>query len=63
MMNLPVVITGRPDLRAPDWRGNVPGKPMSDQESLQVVVFCLEGLVSSDGLLIKGFYVWRQQAL
>jgi hypothetical protein len=30
---------------------------------LQVVVFSLEGLVSADGLLIKGFYVWRQKPL
>jgi mono/diheme cytochrome c family protein len=26
-----IVIVGRPELGAPDWRGNVPGKPMSDQ--------------------------------
>jgi cytochrome c oxidase cbb3-type subunit 3 len=32
-----IVITGRPDLGAPDWRGNVPGKPMSDQEITDVV--------------------------
>jgi hypothetical protein len=30
---------------------------------LQLVVFTLEGLVSTDGLLIKGFYVWRQKPL
>jgi cytochrome c oxidase cbb3-type subunit III len=34
-----IVITGRPDLRAPDWRGNVPGKPMSDQEITDVVAW------------------------
>src|SRR5262249_28980603 len=27
-----IVIAGRPELAAPDWRGDVPGKPMSDQE-------------------------------
>ena len=27
-----IVITGRPELGAPDWRGNVAGKPMSEQE-------------------------------
>src|SRR5258708_16928018 len=27
-----LVITGRPELGTPDWRANVPGKPMSDQE-------------------------------
>lgn len=32
-----IVITGRPELGAPDWRGNVPGKPMSDQEITDVV--------------------------
>jgi len=32
-----IVITGRPELGAPDWRGNVLGKPMSDQEVTDVV--------------------------
>lgn len=34
-----VVIAGRPELGAPDWRGNVPGKPMSDQEVTDVVAW------------------------
>jgi mono/diheme cytochrome c family protein len=34
-----VVITGRPDFGAPDWRGNVPGRPMSDQEISDVVAW------------------------
>jgi mono/diheme cytochrome c family protein len=34
-----VVIAGRPDLNAPDWRGNVPGKPMSEQEITDVVAW------------------------
>jgi cytochrome c oxidase cbb3-type subunit III len=34
-----MVITGRPELGAPDWRGNVPGKPMSDQEVTDVVAW------------------------
>lgn len=34
-----IVITGRPDLGAPDWRGNAPGKPMSDQEITDVVAW------------------------
>jgi cytochrome c oxidase cbb3-type subunit III len=34
-----VVITGRPELGAPDWRGNIPGKPMSDQEITDVVAW------------------------
>lgn len=34
-----IVITGRPDFGAPDWRGNVPGRPMSDQEITDVVAW------------------------
>ena len=34
-----IVITGRPDFGAPDWRGNVPGHPMSDQEISDVVAW------------------------
>jgi mono/diheme cytochrome c family protein len=34
-----VVIVGRPDLGAPDWRGDLPGKPMSDQDVSDVVAW------------------------
>jgi mono/diheme cytochrome c family protein len=34
-----LVIVGRPDLGAPDWRNNVPGKPMSAQEISDVVTW------------------------
>jgi cytochrome c oxidase cbb3-type subunit III len=34
-----IVIVGRPELGAPDWRGNVPGKPMSDQDVTDVVAW------------------------
>ncbi|MGA9565106.1 MAG: c-type cytochrome [Candidatus Korobacteraceae bacterium] len=34
-----IVITGRPDFDAPDWRGNVAGHPMSDQEITDVVAW------------------------
>jgi cytochrome c oxidase cbb3-type subunit III len=34
-----IVITGRPDFNAPDWRNNIPGQPMSDQEITDVVAF------------------------
>jgi cytochrome c oxidase cbb3-type subunit 3 len=34
-----IIITGRPELGAPDWRGNVPGKPMSDQDITDVVAW------------------------
>ncbi len=32
-----IVIAGRPDFGAPDWRGNVPGRPMTNQEITDVV--------------------------
>ena len=34
-----LVIAGRPDFNAPDWRSNVPGRPMSDQEISDVVAW------------------------
>ena len=34
-----IVIVGRPELGAPDWRGNVPGKPMSAQDVSDVVAW------------------------
>ncbi len=34
-----VVIVGIPELGAPDWRGDVPGKPMSSQEISDVVAW------------------------
>jgi cytochrome c oxidase cbb3-type subunit III len=34
-----IVIVGRPELGAPDWRGNLPGKPMSAQEISDVVAW------------------------
>ena len=34
-----LVIAGRPDFNAPDWRSNVPGHPMSDQEISDVVAW------------------------
>jgi cytochrome c oxidase cbb3-type subunit 3/ubiquinol-cytochrome c reductase cytochrome c subunit len=34
-----IVITGRPELGAPDWRGNVPEHPMTDQEITDVVAW------------------------
>jgi cytochrome c oxidase cbb3-type subunit III len=34
-----IVIAGRPELGAPDWRGNLPGKPMSAQEVSDVVAW------------------------
>ena len=34
-----IVITGRPELGAPDWRGDVPRMPMADQEITDVVAW------------------------
>jgi cytochrome c oxidase cbb3-type subunit 3 len=34
-----IVITGRPDFGAPDWRGTVPGHPMGEQEVTDVVAW------------------------
>jgi cytochrome c oxidase cbb3-type subunit III len=34
-----LVIIGRPDFGAPDWRNNVPGRPMSSQEISDVVAW------------------------
>jgi mono/diheme cytochrome c family protein len=44
-----IVIAGRPELAAPDWRGNVPGKPMSDQEITDVVAWLASHRVQSPG--------------
>jgi len=34
-----IVITGRPELGAPDWREDAPGHPMTDQEITDVVAW------------------------
>ncbi len=44
-----IVITGRPELKVPDWRGNVPGKPMSDQEVTDVVAWLASRRVQTPG--------------
>lgn len=44
-----IVITGRPELGAPDWRENVPGKPMSDQEVTDVVAWLASRRVQNPG--------------
>lgn len=43
------VIAGRPELGAPDWRGNVRGKPMSDQEVTDVVAWLASHRVDAPG--------------
>ena len=44
-----VVIAGRPDLGAPDWRAYVRGKPMSDQEVTDVVAWLVSHRVDAPG--------------
>jgi cytochrome c oxidase cbb3-type subunit III len=44
-----IVITGRPELGAPDWRGDVPGKPMTDQEVTDVVAWLASRRVQNPG--------------
>ncbi len=44
-----VVVTGRPELNAPDWRGNVPGKPMAEQEVTDVVAWLASKRVRNPG--------------
>jgi cytochrome c oxidase cbb3-type subunit 3 len=34
-----IVIAGRPELGAPDWRGDVPGKPLSSQDISDIVAW------------------------
>jgi mono/diheme cytochrome c family protein len=43
-----IVIAGRPELGAPDWRGNG-GRPMSDQEVTDVVAWLASRRVASPG--------------
>ena len=44
-----MVITGRPELGAPDWRGNVPGHPMTDQEVTDVVAWLVSRRARNPG--------------
>jgi cytochrome c oxidase cbb3-type subunit III len=43
------IIAGRPELGAPDWRGNVLGKPMTDQEVTDVVAWLASRRVQNPG--------------
>jgi len=44
-----VIIAGRSDLGAPDWRGCLPGRPISDQEVTDVVAWLASQRVQSPG--------------
>src|SRR6266849_2796599 len=43
------VIAGRPELGAPDWRENVPGRPMSDQDVTDVVAWVVSRRAHNPG--------------
>jgi cytochrome c oxidase cbb3-type subunit III len=49
-----IVIVGRPELGAPDWRGNAPGKPMTDQEITDVVAWLASRRVPNPGQPYSG---------
>jgi cytochrome c oxidase cbb3-type subunit III len=44
-----LVIAGRPELGAPDWRGDLPGKPMSEQEITDVVAWLASHRLANPG--------------
>jgi cytochrome c oxidase cbb3-type subunit 3 len=44
-----IVIAGRPELGAPDWRGDIPGKPMSAQDVSDVVAWLASQRVKFPG--------------
>jgi len=51
-----IVITGRPELGAPDWRGDVPGKPMSEEEVTDVVAWLASRRVQNPGTPYSASY-------
>jgi cytochrome c oxidase cbb3-type subunit III len=56
-----IVIAGRPELGAPDWRGNLRGKPMSDQEVTDVVSWLASRRVQNPGQPYSASNYIRQQ--
>jgi cytochrome c oxidase cbb3-type subunit 3 len=44
-----MVIAGRPELGAPDWRGNVAGRPMSNQDVTDVVSWLASHRLATPG--------------
>ena len=44
-----VIIAGRPDLGAPDWRGYIPGRPISDREITDVVAWLVSQRAQTPG--------------
>ncbi len=50
-----IVIAGRPELGAPDWRGNLTGRPMSDQEITDVIAWLASRRVPNPGQPYSAF--------
>jgi cytochrome c oxidase cbb3-type subunit 3 len=50
-----IVITGRSELGAPDWRGNVAGTPMSNREITDVVAWLASRRVQNPG---QPYAIW-----
>jgi cytochrome c oxidase cbb3-type subunit 3/ubiquinol-cytochrome c reductase cytochrome c subunit len=48
-----IVVAGMPDEKMPDWRGDVPGKPMTDSEVGDVVAWLVSHRTSYPGTLIS----------
>jgi cytochrome c oxidase cbb3-type subunit III len=44
-----IIIAGRPDLGHPDWRGTIPGHPMSDQDVTDVVAWMASQRLKTPG--------------
>jgi len=44
-----IVITGRPELGAPDWREDVPGKPLTNQEVTDIVAWLASKRIHNPG--------------
>jgi len=56
-----IVIAGRPELGAPDWRGNVLGKPMSDGDITDVVAWLASSRAEVPGQPYSAANYQRQQ--
>jgi cytochrome c oxidase cbb3-type subunit 3 len=56
-----IVIAGRLELGAPDWRRDLPGKPMSDQEVTDVVTWLASRRVQNPGQPYSALNYTQQQ--
>jgi cytochrome c oxidase cbb3-type subunit 3 len=44
-----IIVAGRPDLGHPDWRGDIPGRPLTDQEVTDIVAWLASQRNSTPG--------------